>query len=76
MANDNYLKKLARVLRSVRLPQGTVTQVWIYHDEWCAVLRGSRCNCDPILKVCRATSAAPSQSQRVCIITPLEEDRG
>ncbi len=56
MATDNYLEKLARALRSLQLPQGTVTHVWIYHDEWCPFLRDGRCNCDPILKVSRGIS--------------------
>ena len=53
MATDNYLKKLARVLRTLQLPQGSVTHVFIAHDSWCRFWRGARCNCQPELRISR-----------------------
>ena len=58
MARDEYLVKLAWVLQSLRLGAGSLTHVFVAHDAWCVFWRGGRCNCDPILKVCRGTRAS------------------
>ncbi len=51
MATHNYLKKLARVLRSLQLPQESVRYVFIAHGEGCAFWRAKPCNCDPELRI-------------------------
>lgn len=55
MPNDNYLEELARVLRSLELPPGSLTHVFVAHDDWCAFWRSARCNCNPELRISRDT---------------------
>jgi hypothetical protein len=33
------------------LPRGRLTEVDIYHDDWCGIYHGGYCNCDPELKL-------------------------
>jgi hypothetical protein len=47
MADHNYLRKVAQYLEAHRLPPGTFNAVGVYHDPWCGVHKGGRCNCDP-----------------------------
>ena len=42
---DNYTKKLLPIVSAV--PQGTLWDVTCYHDNWCGIYSGRRCNCDP-----------------------------
>jgi len=56
MASDDYLAKLAWVLQSLRLGAGSVTHVFVAHDDWCRFWSGARCNCQPELRVYRDAS--------------------
>jgi hypothetical protein len=53
MAANNYIEKLRRLTESLRLPPGSLTHVFVLHDDWCQFLTGGSCDCDPILKVYR-----------------------
>jgi hypothetical protein len=48
----NYLKKLLRLQAQGGLPVGVgLHQLDIYHDDWCHIYKGKRCNCDPDLRL-------------------------
>ena len=53
MASDEFLARLAWVLQSLRLGAGSVTHVFVAHDDWCRLWRGRSCNCEPELRICR-----------------------
>jgi len=47
---ENYLRQpyIGPMLRAARKAKpGTVTHVYIYHDDWCSVFRGGLCDCNP-----------------------------
>ena len=41
-----YVDKVVASLANRQLPTG-VHKVLIFHDDWCAIFRGSQCNCNP-----------------------------
>jgi hypothetical protein len=43
----NYYEKLMRLIERSELPPGRITEVNVYHDDWCRVYRGGYCDCDP-----------------------------
>jgi len=47
MRAHNYEKKLWRLYELGLIPAASVNLVDIYHDDWCDIYRGGRCNCDP-----------------------------
>jgi hypothetical protein len=47
--SPNYLALLLRMLEREPLKSG-VTHVTVYHDTWCALLKGTgACNCEPVI---------------------------
>ena len=50
-AKHNYYKKLMRLHRQGKIPTTSLTEVDIYHDDWCKVHKGGYCNCDPEIKL-------------------------
>lgn len=47
-AEHNYKRKLRYLMAVGALPQDVgVHQITIFHDSWCGIYRGTRCNCDP-----------------------------
>jgi hypothetical protein len=48
----NYVKKLRSLVRIGALPHDVgYHQVSVYHDDWCGVFQGQRCNCDPDIRL-------------------------
>jgi hypothetical protein len=44
----HYLTKLHQMWASGALPrEAGLHMVTIYHDDWCGIFAGTRCNCDP-----------------------------
>jgi hypothetical protein len=46
----NYYKKLMELLEQGKVPPGCLTDVDVYHDDWCGIHRGGYCDCDPEIK--------------------------
>jgi len=54
---ENYLRQpyIGPMLRAARKAKpGTVTQIRVYHDDWCSVFRGGLCDCNPEVTVADA----------------------
>ena len=62
MMTGNYAKLLYAIVDSGVLAKefvgregnratGTVISVHVYHDDWCGIFSGERCNCDPSIMV-------------------------
>jgi hypothetical protein len=47
----NYYKKLMQLHERGELPAGSLSEVDVCHDDWCAVHAGDYCNCDPDIKL-------------------------
>jgi hypothetical protein len=47
----NYMKKLLELREQGKLPTEGVSDVFIFHGDWCGIYRGRRCNCQPIIEV-------------------------
>ena len=47
----NYYKKLMKLYVQGRIPTASLTEVDIFHDDWCGVYSGRYCNCDPDIKL-------------------------
>ena len=47
----NTMKKLRELWEQGKLPKVGVSDVFIFHDAWCGIYRGGRCNCRPIIEV-------------------------
>jgi len=48
----NYVRKLAYLCRIGAIPRGTEWHlIDIYHDAWCGIYQGKRCNCDPDIRL-------------------------
>jgi hypothetical protein len=47
----NYYKKLMKLYEQGKIPTKSLTEVDIYHDDWCGVYCGDYCNCDPDVKL-------------------------
>lgn len=47
----NYYRKLLELYEEGKVPSKSVTDVDIYHDDWCAIYRGGYCNCEPEIKL-------------------------
>lgn len=45
--HDQRMEHLVDQLLKAGLSAGTVVHVAVYHDDWCAIFRGGRCNCQP-----------------------------
>lgn len=45
-AQPNYLADILKMAQTVQ--PGTYQDVYVYHDDWCALLKGKgSCNCNP-----------------------------
>jgi hypothetical protein len=47
----NYLPKLLALQQQGKIPAGRLTGVEVSHDDWCAFLKGGRCDCDPDVRI-------------------------
>ena len=48
----NYLTKIHQMWQIGALPREVgYHQVSVYHDDWCGIFQGQRCNCDPDIKL-------------------------
>lgn len=48
----NYVSRLRRLVAEGKLPHGVgLHQVNVLHDDWCAIFKGERCNCDPDIQL-------------------------
>jgi hypothetical protein len=47
----NYYAKLMKLYAQGQIPTKSLTEVDIYHDDWCAIYRGGYCNCDPHIRL-------------------------
>jgi hypothetical protein len=43
----NYVVKLLELVVHGKLPAASASEVVVFHDAWCNLARGGRCNCDP-----------------------------
>ena len=47
----NYFPKVMELIERGEVPPARVSEVDIYHDDWCRIYRGGYCNCDPEVKL-------------------------
>ena len=48
----NYQIKLERMHAEGKLPRTVgVRDINIFHDDWCGIYKGGRCNCDPDIQL-------------------------
>jgi hypothetical protein len=47
----NYYDKLMKLIETTTFPAGRITDVDIYHDDWCGIYRGGYCDCDPEIQL-------------------------
>ena len=46
----NYQKKVKKLIENGNIPEDvSLGEVEIRHDDWCGLLKGGICNCDPDL---------------------------
>jgi uncharacterized protein YjbI with pentapeptide repeats len=59
-SEHNYVAKLARLQEQggLNLTAG-VHDMAVYHDDWCGIYQGKRCNCDPDIKVTTLWTVQP-----------------
>jgi hypothetical protein len=50
----NYYPKLIALYEQGKIPTKSLTEVDIYHDDWCAIYGGGHCSCDPEIKLRRS----------------------
>jgi len=44
----NYVRKINEMWETGALPrEAGYHQIAVYHDDWCNVFQGKRCDCDP-----------------------------
>ena len=52
IAQSNYIRKLHYLFRIGALPRDVrAHQISVYHDSWCGVFQGKRCDCDPKVRL-------------------------
>ena len=49
----NYMRKMQKLVKGRPEFRGKLSIVDIYHEDWCAALKGEGCNCDPDLEMRR-----------------------
>src|SRR5262249_24470123 len=60
----NYYAKLVKLQEQGKLPAGSLTEVDIAHDDWCATCKGGYCDCDPDITLrARSTEALRRSGQ-------------
>jgi len=48
----NYVRKLHDLWQTGALPrEAGLHLVDVYHDTWCGIYQGQRCNCDPDIRL-------------------------
>jgi hypothetical protein len=47
----NYYAKLLQLFDEGKLSPGRLTEVFIYHDDWCGIYQGGYCDCDPEIEL-------------------------
>jgi hypothetical protein len=47
----NYMKKLVELYKQGKLPTRGVSDIYFFHDDWCGIYRGRRCNCEPNIEI-------------------------
>ena len=47
----NYYQKLIQLYEEGKAPPGRITDMDVYHDDWCHIYRSAYCNCDPEVKL-------------------------
>lgn len=57
----NYVAKVLAFAREHNIPRGRLSEIGIYHDSWCGIHRGGRCNCNPDVKLLK-THPAPKRA--------------
>jgi hypothetical protein len=53
----NYYKKLLLLHEQGKISTVSLTEVDVYHDDWCTIHTGEYCNCDPNIKLRRQLRA-------------------
>jgi hypothetical protein len=51
MAQHNYIRKIERFAAEHGIPKARLSEIGVYHDPWCGINRGGRCNCDPDVRL-------------------------
>jgi hypothetical protein len=51
LTKHNYYSKLLALYQRGGIPAASLTEVDIFHDDWCAVYKGGYCNCDPDVRL-------------------------
>lgn len=46
----NYYKKVLELFAAGKIPSKSITDVDIFHDDWCGIHKGGYCDCDPDVK--------------------------
>jgi hypothetical protein len=48
ISHHNYVKKIEDLWRTGALPRSAgCHQLSVFHDDWCGIFEGQRCNCTP-----------------------------
>ncbi len=48
----NYIRKISALRRQGKLPMAFgLNLLDIYHDDWCGIYQGRRCDCDPDIRL-------------------------
>jgi hypothetical protein len=65
MSEHNFVTKLVEFANAHpdRFQPGMVPRVDIHHEPWCGIVRGGRCNCDPVIEFTKC----PSDCQRLTL---------
>ena len=45
----NYITKMLEILDQGVMSIAEVGKADVFHDDWCGIFKGGRCNCDPHL---------------------------
>jgi hypothetical protein len=43
----NYYEKLMKLVAEGKILPAQITEVDVYHDDWCHIYQGGYCDCDP-----------------------------
>jgi hypothetical protein len=48
----NYVRKIEYLWRTGAIPrEGGLHLLTVWHDDWCGVYQGKRCNCNPDIRL-------------------------
>lgn len=67
MSEHNFVTKLVAFANAhpEQFQPGSVPRVDIHHEPWCGILRGGRCNCDPVIEFSKGTNACQPLTQGI-----------